>query len=472
MILYTILIDTHTHCGRFSQKLTLSSFHYISELDFSSAAMYSRQKNLKTGREHCMKIAFFERIITPETGVDLGGYGVGVTSVAKHDDIYVSGICLDDGNKKALLLSFDLLGLEGSTNRKIRQACADALNIGLDDVILSCTHTHNGPIVPCFPEIKPDTAYFDHLAELCAAEAGALIKNDSFMEVRTFFYSIRCPENINRRVINRANIAMELPSAKSLLRDADGICDDELGMLIFYRLQGRFWSPVYSILNYAAHPLTAHVPSGCLAGHSISADYPGVLREFIKKNTGFHSMFLTGAAGDMFPREYEMGFESTRRMGEALGRAALEGLIDALRNPDLFELQDPRIRTMKKQCRVKTRSDCKKSMIVCMEGKKEGLADIQFLAVGEVCFVGMPGELLAECGLEIKWNSPFRKTFILFNSTGHFGYLPHANVHVSKGFEYKGCRLSPLSGFRLVETAVHGLFELHDPDELFEMEHL
>ena len=48
-----------------------------------------------------MKIAFFERIISPEVGVDLGGYGIGVTSVAKHDDIYVTGLCLDDGKKRA-----------------------------------------------------------------------------------------------------------------------------------------------------------------------------------------------------------------------------------------------------------------------------------------------------------------------------------------------------------------------------------
>ena len=419
-----------------------------------------------------MKIAFFERIITPEVGVDLGGYGVGVTSVAKHDDLYVSGVCLDDGNKRALLLSFDLLGLEGSTNRKIRQACADALGIGLDDVILSCTHTHNGPIVPCFPEIKPDMAYFDHLAALCAAEAKSFADDpEKFIEVRSFFYSIRCPENINRRVVSRANIATALPSAKYMMKDADGICDDELGMLIFYRENGRFWSPVYSILNYAAHPLTSHVPHGCLAGHSISADFPGALREFIKNNTGFHSMFVTGAAGDMFPREFEMGFESTRRMGEALGRAALIGIEDAMRNPELFELHSPVIKTLKKQCRIKTRKECKKSMIVCLEGKEEGFADLQFLAIGDVCFVGVPGELLAEGGLEIKWNSPFRKTFILFNSTGHFGYLPPANVHVSKGFEYNGCRLSQLSGFRLVETAIHGLFELHSPEELFEEEH-
>ncbi len=418
-----------------------------------------------------MKIAFFERIITPEVGVDLGGYGVGVTSVAKHDDIYVSGVCFDDGKKRALLLSFDLLGLEGETNRKIRQGCADALGIAPDDVILSCTHTHNGPIVPCFPEIKPDMEYFDRIAAIVAGESRKIKEDpDRFIEVRTFFYSIRCPENINRRLVNRANIAQELPMNKSMLRDADGICDDELGMLIFYQLQGKFWAPVYSVLNYAAHPLTSHVPNGSLAGHSISADFPGVLREFIKNNTGFHSMYLTGAAGDMFPREYEMGFESTRRMGEALGRAALEGMIDAVRNPDLFELHDPQVRTMKKQCRVKTRPDCKKSMIKCMEGKTEGLADLQFLAVGDVCFVGMPGELLAECGLEIKWNSPFRKTFILFNSTGHFGYLPHANVHVSKGFEYKGCRLSSLSAFRLVKTAIHGLYELRDPEELFDWE--
>ena len=183
-------------------------------------------------------------------------------------------------------------------------------------------------------------------------------------------------------MVSRANIATALPSAKYMMKDADGICDDELGMLIFYRENGRFWSPVYSILNYAAHPLTSHVPHGCLAGHSISADFPGVLREFIKNNTGFHSMFVTGAAGDMFPREFEMGFESTRRMGEALGRAALIGIEDAMRNPELFELHSPVIKTLKKQCRIKTRKECKKSMIVCLEGKEEGFADRRCLLRG------------------------------------------------------------------------------------------
>lgn len=418
-----------------------------------------------------MKIAFFERIISPEVGVDLGGYGIGVTSIAKHDDIYVTGLCLDDGNKRALLLSFDLLGMEGKYNRKVRQGCADALGIDLDDVILSCTHTHNGPVVPCFSEVRPDMNYFNRVAAIAAEECKKINDDpDAFVEVRTCFYSLRCPENINRRVVTRDNVALELPSVKSAFRDADGICDDELGMLIFYQQIGKYWRPVYTVVNYAAHPLTAHVPNGCLSGHSISADFPGVFREFIRKNTGFHSMYLTGAAGDMFPKEYEMGFESTRRMGEALGRAALEGMIDAYRNAALFEMKDPQIKTMKKQCLVKTRPDCQKDMIMCMKGKAIGYADLQFLSIGDVCFVGMPGELLAECGLEIKWHSPFRKTFILFNSTGHFGYLPHANVHVSKGFEYKGCRLSPLSAFRIVETAIHGLFELRNPDELFDYE--
>ena len=39
--------------------------------------------------------------------------------------------------------------------------------------------------------------------------------------------------------------------------------------------------------------------------------------------------------------------------------------------------------------------------------------NIQLVSVGDVCLIGVPGELVAELGLEMKWHSPFRKTFIL-----------------------------------------------------------
>ena len=84
-----------------------------------------------------------------------------------------------------------------------------------------------------------------------------------------------------------------------------------------------------------------------------------------------------------------------------------------------------------------------------------------FLTIGnDVCFVGVPGELLAEVGLMMKWCSPFRKTFILYNSTDYSGYFCHPNAFVSKGFEYNAALFGSISGFKLLQVAVENMYRL------------
>ena len=67
-----------------------------------------------------MKIAWFKRVITPELGTLITGYTAGDVSVAKHDDLMVTGLCLDDGRSRSLLVSLDLLALDGWYIRSLR----------------------------------------------------------------------------------------------------------------------------------------------------------------------------------------------------------------------------------------------------------------------------------------------------------------------------------------------------------------
>ena len=51
-----------------------------------------------------MKIASFKRVITPEIGAYLAGYGYYDKSNSIADDLYMTGLCVDDGERKALIL--------------------------------------------------------------------------------------------------------------------------------------------------------------------------------------------------------------------------------------------------------------------------------------------------------------------------------------------------------------------------------
>ena len=99
------------------------------------------------------------------------------------------------------------------------------------------------------------------------------------------------------------------------------------------------------------------------------------------------------------------------------------------------------------------------------ENMREVEAEIQLFAIGDVCLVGVPGEMLAEVGQEIKWHSPYRRTFILYNSTAYLSYLPHANAFLAGGYEtaVNSAFIQPFESLKLVNCAVEGMRKLHGP---------
>jgi len=405
-----------------------------------------------------MKIAKWEEIISPEVGTTIGGYGPHDETCRKTDDLVVSMLALDDGEHKALILGYDLIGMDEELIDRLRSEAARALGTPEDFVILSCTHTHEGPntrtLVGC--DVF-NTAYVEQLVRWTVEGVEKLSGN--FVEVDVCFYSMKVDANVNRRFVGRDNRAKFFPHHRDMEPLAGEFCDQELGMLLFYDKKSR--TPVEVLVNYAAHPLATHAPG--LGSHSISPDYPGYLRKFVKYETGADCIFLSGAAGDMFPKESEFGQAAARRMGEQLGSCVMLALCDAIRQPARFKLENPEIRALRTRFEVNRRMDNPRKfggLPPYYRGKDVFSLPLQFLSIGDVALVGVPGELVAELGQEIKWHSPFRKTFILYASTAYFDYLCHGNALVSGGYE-AWCQLfDSRGGLQLVNAAVDGLYEL------------
>ena len=98
--------------------------------------------------------AGFARLdITPFMGVEMAGSwnARGVQGVL--DPLYVNAIAFGDGEKSAVLLVADLVGLRGM-ERELRPQVAQAAGLSEDAVILHCTHTHTGPNVMADPQYK------------------------------------------------------------------------------------------------------------------------------------------------------------------------------------------------------------------------------------------------------------------------------------------------------------------------------
>jgi len=409
-----------------------------------------------------MKIAWFKKVISPEVGAYLAGYSLKDKSVMKHDDLFADGLCLDDGERKVLLIGLDLLGVDEWFIRKVRKNCAGILGVPESAVLVSCTHTHTGPetrTMASHPE-QLNQKYLDQLENILSDGARELTP-DKFRECSVSFYSCQCDENRNRRYSAGDNHATFTPHRREVVPISTGFADKELGGLIFIDTETHL--PAYVIGNYAAHPLAGH--SIGLGGRRISSDFPGAFRDYITANTGAAAMFISGAAGDMVPKEDELGDEAMTGMGVRLGKAAIAYLTEACRNPARFGMPEAKvgssIRTFTVPLRKKYRNNPERLPAPYL-GKDDATLEIQCIAVGDVCFVGVPGELCAELGQEIKWHSPFRRTFIAYNSTAYFSYMGPANFLVAGGYEGSSQRFTARGGLELVKTASDAMFDLHE----------
>ncbi|MBR3820231.1 MAG: hypothetical protein IKJ37_01275 [Kiritimatiellae bacterium] len=415
--------------------------------------------------DETLSAAWFVKDISCKVGTPLAGYGPNDISVEKLDDLQLHGLALDDGRTKTLLMSFDLVGMNADLIRRIRHACAEILGVKDQNVMLSCTHTHGGPHTRRYSKktssfVKSDSFApaedidDEYVAFLEAATVDAvkrLVADGKWRDCRVGFFSSQCDENRNRRYTTVENCASFNAHRRALHKLTTGIADKELGTVAL--LDATTYEPLYVIGNYAAHPLASHAPGR--GGLRITSDFPGFYRRYVERETGATAMFVSGACGDLVPKDDELGVNAARKVGENLAMASVAAIIDIKRNDGRFVIQKPRlgasIVTMESRLRAPYRK---------MFGRDTEKMELQVLSIGDIAFLGVPGELANELGLEIKWHSPFKRTFIAYCATDYFGYISTLNQVAAGGYEPQSQYFASRDTLRLVATAQDALLSV------------
>lgn len=239
--------------------------------------------------------------ITPAAGVPLNGYGdrMGRDATGSHDPLWVRVLCLDDGETRVLLVNADLCVITPELRSRVLELAPP--DVPRENVILTATHTHNGPggmsrglvfrMVSgrYVPELVEQTAkkFADAMRAACDARKPA-----------TIGYATARQDVLSR---NR--------------RHDGGPIDDQIGVIRVNDADGRIMAVV---ANLAAHPTMV----GDDDRYSFSADYPGVYYREMESMTdeGCVALFLNGAEGNQTastPEKVE-GWERIESVGRLL----------------------------------------------------------------------------------------------------------------------------------------------------------
>lgn len=253
--------------------------------------------------------------ITPEAGVELSGYVARTQpSVSVHDPLYAHALYVSDRKRRVLWLHTDLIGLECSFVKEIREGLGSRFGFSPEEIVLSATHTHAGPAaihLNCCGEYDP--RYMERLRACLIEAAGAAMKHVEKAEVLA-------AEGICALAMDRRGT----PTAHR---------DHRVGVLAWRRADASYAAV---LANYAMHNVALGSDNRLISG-DVAGRAARTLRERLP---GAPTVLLTnGACGNINPPGHVSDFAQLDAWGDQLATS----VIDALRNPTV--LGNPRLHT-------------------------------------------------------------------------------------------------------------------------------
>ena len=95
-----------------------------------------------------LKVGSAAVVITPPLGTPLAGYYETRISDAVHDDLYAKALVLECGGTRAAMVSCDLISMPITVTAEARKIIEQQTGLKPDQVMISATHAHTGPILP------------------------------------------------------------------------------------------------------------------------------------------------------------------------------------------------------------------------------------------------------------------------------------------------------------------------------------
>lgn len=425
--------------------------------------------------------------VTPQKPMFLHGYPhVERISEGTHDPLYASALIIDNGEMQIGFCAVDVVFISQEITARVRSAVHKQTGIPEQNIMISASHTHSGPVTfsdvfydPVVPKADPE--YISYLVEKL---------------VQVYMKAFQ-----NKRSSKIAIATADGTGVGGNRRSKTDVTDPEVPIVI---LKDAETNSIFALSTiYCMHPTILHEDSKLY-----SADFPCYTRKYIKKEFGEDVILLyhTGPSGNQSPRHFVKSntYDEAQRLGFILGERIVESVRQM--NNDIFkdcvslaaqqsnqmlpkkkfmsiEEAKSKVIFVKNKLKQMQRDNANPSEIRTVEcdwfgaeenkqlaemavtGELEHVyqsvlpAEINVITIDNNRFVFLPGEMFVEYSLMIKRSFP-EKIFIASLSNGALaGYLVTREAEEEGGYEASNSIFPANAGEVIVEKVVTMLAE-------------
>lgn len=416
-----------------------------------------------------MRCGYYKKEMTPPIGCNMGGKLKPRIADCVVDPLHIRAIAFE-GDGLALILCFDLGGMDTEINDRIRDYLSEKLGCERGGIVLSCTHTHTAPNV--FNDREPKAEEFiAMLPQFALAAAQGAIAD---LHEVTNAYSARSELpgiTFTRRYRMKDGTVRTNPGRRNPdILEPMSPPDETIQMIRFER-EGE---EDLLLVNFQVHPDVMNT-SG------MSADYPAVVCDTLERALpGTKCIHFNGTAGDLNNVDVHCpewdpngGPEHARHMGLSIAgkvmsmyskaRPVAIGPVRAMERTVSIPLKEPepeRVPQAREYVRLhEAGRDDQIPGVTMMEritavfesykilqrtpDKTHMQLPVCGISVGDICFVTMPGEAFCDVGRQIRNESPFTTQFLIGICNAYGGYFPTIDAFEVNGYESRTSNFRP-----------------------------
>lgn len=402
--------------------------------------------------------------ITPPVGIHLAGYAARTEPSRKVGfPLYAKAAVFEAGGQVAAIVATDLLCVTDAITREVRRGVREQTAIPQDHVLLCATHTHSGPLLEHMSSVEDEVVDSEWIQGVLVTRVVQAVREAYASRRPAEIRSGHCDAhgaNYNRRLIRAdGTIATVFELCRkdpaAFLGWQFGPTDPQLKVLSI--CSGG--SPRGLIVNFSCHPTCNDFGT-----QAISADFPGPLTAQLEAKTGGVCLHTTSCSAETVASVRNSTF-----MASALSRAAMSVIESSQRQAPtpaaavwarrkMIRLP---LRMMPTVAQARERFDrdtAAKSdqrflarrwlMYAEMyEGQTHLDTEMQVIGIGNVAFIGLPGEVSVEIGLTMKelirrqW--PHIDPYLVTQANSWTGEAMLDHVYEDGGSESRTTRLGP-----------------------------
>lgn len=441
-----------------------------------------------------LNVGFSKVNVNPPLGIGVSGYYVPRVAKGFLDDLDIRTLSFSLADKKILMISLPVCRISKKKCLEYAEKIEQKTGVSKDNIFISATHTHTGGLIEPTKAFEADetlTQYYSELMESRIVDSVVLALSD-LAPAKMGYITGYAPERVAyiRRYKMKDGSTLTCPPINDPNIDYPiGELDQRVHVLRFDRENKK--SVV--LVNYGLHADTIN-------GEMLSSDWPHWMYKTIDTALdGVESIFFNGAEGDVgsthvFPEggdmnDTEISFDNemkspgmARFVGRAIAGTVLQvydkvhyidvGSIDIMKKTISVSANVPTPEELPlakkyKELHETGRDDeipytamqlttvVAEALRMCdMENSPEKIElDITGVRIGDVAFVGIPGEPFTEIGVDIKKADGYKMIMPCGLTNDYAGYFPVKEAFDEGGYEARTSRYKGDVAEKIVEGA-------------------